>query len=178
MKKQLTPAQAIEIVKSALRANSFESIEEEAKRFAFPSDRCVSDTLCQKREAVLAYCKGCKSDVTERTPYGRMPGQSIVAAAFRHFGSDREVIKAVCIGNPLDVEFELRFATLFSKEPEVLEAYLLNNPKEDMFCEEVAEMAEKGGWLETIEAVEANVKEKKILPTQFAGNSLADFGLK
>lgn len=175
--KQLSSAQAVEIINSAVRTN-FESIKEEAKRYSFPADKVVSETLCQKKEALLAYCRGCKEDVSERTPFGRMPGRSVVAAAFRHFGSDHEVVKAVCIGNPLDPSFEVKFAALFCQEPEVLEAYLLNNPKEDMFCQEVAELAEADGWLETVEAVEANVKEKKMLPTQFAGNSLADFGLK
>ncbi len=168
--KQLTPAKAVEIINNAINNNSFEAIEKEAKRYAFPADKEVSDTLCKSKDGILAYTTGCKED-------GRMPGRSVVAAAFRYFGADKEVIRAVCVGNPLETPFEVRFAALFCQEPEVLEAYLVNNPKEDMFCEEVAELAEADGWLQTIEEVEAKVAEKKRPLNVEAKNTLADFGL-
>ena len=169
-KNQLTAAAAIELINNAINNNSFEAIEKEAKRYAFPADKEVSDALCQSKDAVIAYTTGCKED-------GRMPGRSIVAAAFRHFGADKEVIRAVCIGNPLDTVFETKFAALFCDNPEVLTEYLMNNPKEDMFNETVAELAEADGWLQTIEEVEAKVAEKKRPLNVEAKNTLADFGL-
>ena len=166
----MTKNEAIELINNALLTNNYKKIEEEAKRYAFPADKKVSGALCQNKDAVLAYTTGCKED-------RRMPGQIVVAYAFRHFGADKEVIKAVCVGNPLDTVFETKFAALFCDQPEILEEYLMNNPKEDMFCETVAELAEADGWLQTIEEVEAKVAEKKKPLNVEAKNTLADFGL-
>lgn len=170
-KNQLNKDQAIKIIENANSTGDFSIVKTEAKRYAFPANKEVSDTLCKSKDGILAYTTGCKED-------GRMPGRSIVAAAFRHFGTDREVIQNVCVGNPLDPSFEVRFAALFCDSPDILESYLMNDPYKDVFFQEVADLAAADGWLKTIETVEAKVREKKALPNQVTGNSLADFGLK